>query len=226
MKKILFVCSALFLCAPFLASAHQHGTFTFGGSTYSFVVGSLNEPVAVDDKTGVDLTVTKGAGTPTMSADGDMDGMPKSSTPVTGLEKTLQVELSAGGKTKVLALSPAYGKPGSYTAPFYPTVATSLSYRFFGTIDGTKVNITFVCRPEGATAIDEGQKDLGGGVMQVSKMGGFGCPMDKASMGFPEQSASVISLSSDSNSARTYSYAGIVLGAVALVFGLMCRRSN
>lgn len=223
MKKALFAAPLLALMLPLVASAHQHAMYTFGGNTYTFVVGSLNEPVAVDDKTGVDLTITKGAGVPTMGADGDMDGVPANSKPVTGLEKTLQVELSAGGQKKVLPLSPVWGKEGSYSAPFYPTVATSISYRFFGTIDGTPVDVTFTCKPEGANAADEGHKDLGNGVMQMMKTGGFGCPAEKATMGFPEASATLGSLKGDASGARGYGIAGIALGAIALVLSMRRR---
>jgi hypothetical protein len=222
MKKIVFVAPLLALCLPLMASAHQHGMFTIGGTPYSFTVGSLNEPIAVDDKTGADLTVTKG-GHVTMSADGDMDEM-AASEPAVGLEKTLQVELIAGAQKKVLALSPVYGKPGSYSAPFYPTVATSISYRFFGTIDGSAVDITFSCRPEGADALDEKEKDIGNGIKQISRAGGFGCPAEKGSMGFPEASASVRGLSTQADTARTYGMTGVAIGAAAIVLVFMRRK--
>src|SRR6185369_11292823 len=160
-------------------------------------------------------TVTKGSGAATMSADGGMDGPAVGSTPVTGLDQTLKVEISAGGQKKTFDLSPQYGKPGAYSATFYPTVATTLSYRFFGTVDGNKVDVIFTCLPEGATkaADDNTAHDVGNGVMQTMKSGAFGCPMSKESLGFPEPSATLGSLEAGSSSARTYAYAGIALGA-------------
>ena len=195
-----------------------------GGAEYNFIVGSLDEPIAVDDKTGVELTVQKAGGSSAMhmSADGDMES---DAAAVTGLEESLQVELIAADKKKTLPLKPAYGKPGSYTAAFYPTVATGISYRLFGTIDKVPVDITFTCRAEGADAANEGEKDLGGGVMQKSKTGGFGCPAEKASLGFPEASASIAQTAGAAGSARTYGMTGIALGAVALGFMLMRRKS-
>ena len=227
MKKIVFVLPVIALFLPLAASAHQHAMFAIGKSTYTFTVGSLNEPLVVDDKTGVDLTVTKGSGMATMSADGDMDGPAAASVPVLGLDQTLKVEISAGDQKKTLALTPQYGKAGSYSATFYPTVATTLSYRFFGTVDGNKVDISFSCLPEGATkaADDNVMHDLGGGVMQTMKAGAFGCPMNKEALGFPEASATVGSLAADTASARTYSYVGIALGAVALGLSLMRRKA-
>ena len=104
MKKILSAAAVLgvLLLAPLTALAHEHDMFQIGDKQYQFVVGSLNEPVVVDDKTGVDLTVTSGGGAPTRSPDGGMDGPPTKSAPVTGLDKTLQVEISAGSQKKVL----------------------------------------------------------------------------------------------------------------------------
>lgn len=176
---------------PFVASAHEHATFVIGGQPYNFVVGSLNEPITVDDRTGVDLFITKGGGEHTMGPDGDMDGPPAAATPVTGLEDTLQVELIAGNQKKTLSLKPVTGKPGAYQAPFYPTVATTYSYRFFGTIEGNKVDVTFSCVPEvkDHDSHDTQKKELPGGITQTMRGGGFTCPKPKADLGFPEQSA-------------------------------------
>ena len=76
MKKIIFLLSlpltALLIAAvPQLASAHAHNEFQIGGKTYHILVGSLNEPVAVDDKTAVDLRVEESV----MNDGHHMDGM-------------------------------------------------------------------------------------------------------------------------------------------------------
>lgn len=207
---------------PLVASAHEHDVFLINGSEYTFVVGSLNEPLVVDDKTGLDLTITKGGGHATMSADGDMDGAPAASTPVTGLESTLKVELIAGDAKKTLEISPMYGKPGSYTAPFYPTVATTFSYRLFGTIDETPVDLTFTCVPEGTpkAADDTASVKLSDAVTRTLHAGAFTCPMEKENLGFPEQSASIKSLTEAKGTATTgfaVGLAGLALAAVAFV---------
>lgn len=228
MKKIVLSLPLLLaLALPLMAGAHQHATFKIGNSYYQFVVGSLNEPLVVDDKTGVDLTVNKCANsscTASMGTDGDMDG--PAGTAVQGLDQTLQVEISAAGKKKTFALSPQYGKPGAYSAPFYPTVATTLSYRFFGTVNGTNVDVTFTCLPEGTAkaADDAASHNLGGGVTQTLKAGAFGCPLEKAGLGFPEPSISVLSLSSRAASARVISIAALALSVIA--FGLAVRRRS
>lgn len=188
---------------PLVASAHQHAEYEIGGKTYEFVVGSLNEPVAVDDKTGVELRVAQ-------------EGAGGATTPVSGLESTLKVELIAGSSKKTFDLSPVYNTPGAYAAKYYPTKATTISYRFFGTINETPVDLTFTCRAEGAEAAEEGEKQISEGVTQVMKSGGFGCPSEKVSLGFPEESASVADLADKTNSTRSLAVAGLALAAIAL----------
>jgi len=206
MNKHLAKVSALALALLTLsfaqaAFAHEHDTYQIGGQQYIFVVGSLNEPVVVDDKTGVDLTVTTG-GMPTMGPDGDMDGPPTKSVPITGLEKTLKVEISAGSQKKTFDLAPSYGKPGSYYATFYPTLQTTFAYRFFGTVSSTPVDITFTCNPAPSTvqADDKTVVKLSDQVSRVDKGGAFGCPLAKADLGFPLASVSNADLSAKVNS--------------------------
>jgi len=194
---------------------------------YQIVIGSLNEPLVVDDKTGIDLTVTKcatSACAPTMGDDGDMDG--PAGAPVTGLDGTLKVTLKAGGQVKTMALIPQYGEDGKYTAPFYPTVATTLSYELTGTIADTPVDLTFACIPEGTpkAALDTTAVTLSDTVTQMSVSGGFGCPLEKADYGFPEPSASIVSLEGAGSNGQW----ALGLAALALVvgiFALMRKRS-
>ncbi len=214
MKRIAVFLSVLgFSFMPLAASAHQHATFKIGGTQYDFVIGSLNEPIVVDDKTGVDFRVTSG-GHMMKADDGDME--PMGGTPAEGLEKNLKVELIAGDKKKTLDLSPAYNTPGSYKAAFYPTVATTLSYRFFGTLNNTPIDVTFTCRAEGATAVDEGEKEISAGVTQLMKGGGFGCPAVKESLGFPEQSAAIGDLARGTAHARILAQIALALAALGL----------
>lgn len=221
MKRIVTALPALLmLVLPLAVSAHQHATFDIGGVQYDFVIGSLNEPIVVDDKTGVDFRVTSG-GHMMMADDGDME--PAGGKPAVGLEEKLKVELIAGDKKKVLDLSPVYGAAGSYKAPFYPTVATTLSYRFFGEINGTPVDLTFTCRAEGADATEEGEKQISAGVKQIMKGGGFGCPSPKEEFGFPENSASIRSL--ESNTTPQVAIGLSALGILLAGFALVRRRS-
>lgn len=213
---------AALLAMPAVSSAHEHQSFRIGGKTYVFTIGSLNEPVTVDDKTGVDLMVeleTDHAADAAHVA-GDTHA---AAEPVLGLEKTLKVELQAAGKTKELPLTTQYGAPGSYKAVFFPTVATTLTYRIFGTIDGQKVDLSFTCNPAGhpVTPEDTSEVKLSETVTRVAKSGSFGCPSAKADLGFPEPSSTLREMSQESTGggspvALALGAAGLALACVAL----------
>lgn len=220
MKKITAgAIGLLALVGPFVASAHQVAVFEIGGEQYQFVVGSLNEPVAVDDKTGVDLRVSMPAHASMGATDHHAAG-----GAVAGLENTLKVELIAGDKKKVLDLSPVYNTPGSYSAKFYPTVATTLSYRFFGTVNETPIDLTFTCRAEGTEGANEGEKEISEGVKQVSKTGGFGCPAEKDTLGFPEESASIAGVAGSASTARSLAIAALAVAVISLAATFRRRR--
>src|SRR5437870_4471235 len=90
------------------AFAHENHVYRIGEKTYQFTVGSLNEPVTVDDKTGLDFKVSIPGAKPGAEA-----------TPVTGLDQTLKVELGAAGKKKVFNIQPSFGTPGAYKTSFF-----------------------------------------------------------------------------------------------------------
>lgn len=230
MNKKFFVCASagltlLILGVAPLASAHGHTSFEIHEQVYSFTVGSLNEPIAVDDKSGLDLRVVSMAHH--NDAAGDHAG-----TPVSGLEKTLKVELMAGGKKKTLDLLPAFNDPGAYKAYFIPTVQTTFSYRLFGTIDNVPFDYTFSCNPAGhpQTPEDKTETKISEGVMRIEAAGAFSCPTAKADLGFPEASVSAydlnVNLKSEisegkvtaANSAARANL-GIVLGVLGLLAG-------
>lgn len=230
MKHILLIVTAIFLIVPFATFAHEHQIFKIGNKYYEFTVGSLNEPVVVDDKSGVDITV-KEIPAP-VHGGGHADGDHAVGVPVLGLEETLKVELSAGGKTKILDLTTQYGKPGSYKAVFFPTVPTTLIYRVFGKLNGVDINLTFQCNPAGHVAAPEDNTEvpIGEGVTRIAKRGQYGCPITKADLGFPEQSWSLTDIHNDGHAhmtgmmkdaATTKSRAttGLILGLAGVVLG-------
>ncbi len=65
--------------------------------------------------------------------------------PVTGLENTLQVEVThvATGQSTVMALAPLFERPGAYTADFIPTQPGGYRFRFFGSIEGQPFDEAF-----------------------------------------------------------------------------------
>jgi len=210
---------AVLILAPAIASAHEHQRYEIGHQVYEFTVGSLNEPLVVDDKSGVYFRVTMAGHENMVANDHHAEG-----GAVTGLEETLQVELIAGSKKQVLDLAPVYGAPGSYNAPFYPTVATTLSYRVFGEIDNTPVDLTFTCNPAGHAVAEDDTTEVAvsNGVTRMLKSGSFGCPVEKEAMGFPEPSADVQSLKSGGG----MEMAALALSIIALIVALFASRKK
>jgi hypothetical protein len=170
------------ITAPIMqvADAHQRALFTINGKDYLFVIGSLNEPIFVDDKTGVELrAIWPNSTDPTNSnANGTQ--------PITGLENSLKVEISAGDKNMTSNLQPIYGEVGSYESEtFYPTIPTTLSYRIFGDMNGTNFEATFSCTPEGEQRpSDNSTVEISENVVRKALQGGYGCPEER--VGFPE----------------------------------------
>lgn len=221
MKRYIAVFPAALLVAlPLLTSAHEHQSFEINGVEYEFTVGSLNEPISVDDKTGVDLRISKSGSA--HAHEDDHDGMP-----VAGLEETLKVEMIAGDKKKVTDLSPVFNTPGAYKNAFYATVATTISYRIFGDLEGTPIDLTFTCNPVGHASAEEdtSRVQMGDNVFRTHKSGSFGCPSDKATLGFPEESASVVDLQGSDASTKTMALGSGALTLAALAVAFMRRRT-
>ncbi|MES2953435.1 MAG: hypothetical protein V4674_02655 [Patescibacteria group bacterium] len=223
MKKQLFIPVLLAVCllSPTIASAHERQVFEINGKQYLFVIGSLAEPVVVDDKTGVDLRIK--LADPAKPE----DSASLKATPVTGLEKTLKVEIAAGAKKKTFDLSPVHGEAGAYKAPFIPTVQTTYAYRVFGTIDATPFDFTFPCAAAGEAKSGEDRtpKTVSASVTRTFQAGSFGCPRAKTDLTFPETVPSALEISKQGAPA-SHTYAGLLLGALGVGFGLSARRRN
>jgi hypothetical protein len=220
-----------------VASAHERDTFKIGSKYYVFTVGSLNEPFVVDNISGVDLRVSQVTG-PAASGASKETGK---GTPVTGLEQTLKVELVAGDKKETLSFDPSDEAPGAYAANFIPTVQTTYSYRIFGTINGSPVNITFTCvaGEVSETTEDNSQLKVSDTITRINKIGAFACPAPRKNMGFPEPSLSSYELNQNAQdlaaaaqmagkqakTAQALSIAGIVAGLLGLAFaGMVWKR--
>ena len=174
------VCLAALTALASPALAHQRQLLQVGPADYLLVVGSLDEPVFTGDKSGVDLTVL----VPDSSA--PMDSRAEKAKPVEGLEKTLKVEVKAGPHARVFELEPRFRAPGRYDAVFYPTVATTYSYRLFGTINGAPFDVTFACNPGGHVAgEDRSVVKVSADVTRKGQAGSFGCPRSRSEAEFP-----------------------------------------
>jgi len=222
----------LVIASPQSALAHENHIYKIGHQAYQFTVGSLNEPITVDDNTGVDLRVIKA---PIPGKHEEEKDHHESAGAVEGLDQTLKVEISAGDKKKVLELRPKHGEPGRYTAKFYPTVQTTYTYRFFGTLKEEPIDLSFSCNPAGHPQVEEDktQVKVSDKVTRLLKRGAFGCPTAKADLGFPEQSAATYDLTNkdktlesavaearnDAGGARSVGIIGIVIGLLGLIAG-------
>jgi hypothetical protein len=225
MNKTIF---SLIFASVFLPSAvfaHERQVFNIGGQSYLFTVGSLNEPLVVDDKTGVDFRVK--SADPKNPGDGSAPG----AKAVTGLEQSVQVEIIAGDKKKTFSLEPAYNDPGLYKAVFFPTIQTSLTYRFFGTVNNVPVDVSFQCDASGVKKTEEDKTEvkISDSVTRTLKVGSFGCPLAKEALGFPEDAMSINGLHEEihgdltaleSRSAAS-SKIGTILGIVALAISIV-----
>lgn len=226
----LLLATACTLLGVQVVAAHENQVYRIGGKTYQLTVGSLNEPVAIDDKTGLDFKVELQPG------GGAKPG------PVTGLEQTLKVEVAAADKKKVFNLQSSFGTPGSYKTSFYPTVQTTLSYRIFGTIEDVPVDLTFTCSPAGHARVPEDTTEVkvSDQVTRISKRGSFGCPIAKSDVGFPEAAPSLFELQtrvnnlnsqlegakSQAGTARLLGIAGVIAGLIGIGVGMVAWRDG
>jgi len=222
-----------FLAFASFAAAHERDTFKVGNKYYLLTVGSLNEPFIVDNISGVDLRVAQLSG-----PSGETAGK---GTPVTGLERTLKVELAAGEKKETLSFDPSDKAPGAYSANFIPTVQTTYSYRIFGTIESDSVDLTFTCvtGEVSESAEDNSSVKVSDSITRIRKVGAFACPASKKALGFPEPALSSYELNHSVQSlsavnqaavkqaatAQTLSIVGIVSGLLGLgIAGIALKR--
>jgi hypothetical protein len=137
-----------FVLAPALVGAHEVRDVADG--QYRMVVGFLNEPVSVGDKSGLDLRVTEPGGAGTPAAEGEEEFVP-----VEGLETSLQAEVFYGDQMMALTIEPRFRDPGAYASYFYPNAAGDYSFRIFGTIEGVAIDETFSTGPDTFGAVEE-----------------------------------------------------------------------
>jgi hypothetical protein len=135
----ILVLSSIGIVMQNVAFAHQRQLFTIGDKDYLFVVGSLGEPLYVDQKSGVDFS----AFWPDPSD--PVNSRANGSRPIEGLENMLKVDVVAGDKNKTFDFEPAFMNPGHYEATFFPTVETTYNYTLFGNINGTDFRATWTC---------------------------------------------------------------------------------
>lgn len=121
---------ALALLSPLAAgTALAHERREVG--KYTVVVGFLNEPALVDEFNGAYIKVTN----------------TETKQPVEGVENSLQVEVTAAGRSTQLKLHPIRNQPGEYTADLIPTRVGQYVFRFTGNVEGQPVDQRFESGP-------------------------------------------------------------------------------
>lgn len=149
---------------------------------YTFVVGFLGEPAFADQVNGIDLTVT----------------VTDSKQPVEGLEKTLQAEVTADGKTMPVKLRARYNMPGKYAGDFIPTKPGAYTFRFFGTVEDQPVNETFQSGP-----------------------GRFNDVESTSALQFPDKAPSAAEMARQLNAAQAAAQQAQTFGLIGLAAGVL-----
>ena len=160
---------------------------------YQFVVGWLNEPAYVGQLNSLDLRVTD----------------TRNNQPVSGLEKTLTVDLAAGGLAAFpLSVTARFGTAGAYNGYVMPTVTGGYTFHIAGKIDTQSVDEKFQSGPntfgdvEDATALQYPTK--------VPVADELGRKLDAIQSGVDQT--------------RLIAVAGILLGVIALGASVMAGR--
>ena len=139
----ILIAAALAVLTATIVLAHEDRES--GG--YKLVVGFLHEPAYEGEKNAVSLRVTKGAaGGHEESSGMEMGGQhDASSVGIQGLQNTLLVEVThvPSNVSRTMNLRPAFDDPGHYVADLIPTSPGHYRFRFFGTIEGEQVDLTF-----------------------------------------------------------------------------------
>lgn len=150
---------------------------------YELEVGFHVEPAYQGEPNGVDLFVA----------------VEDTGEPVNGVEETLKVEVIYGSSKKEMALEPQFGEEGAYIAYFIPSEVGDYTFRFFGDIQGTPVDVSMTSSPDTFSSVES-----------------------KESASFPAE------VSASNQAVQTGDLTGILgllLGAIALVVSLLALRA-
>lgn len=183
----------LVLFSPLAApSALAHGHITVGD--YELVIGFKNEPAYQGEPNGLDLKVTN----------------TKTNQPVLGLADTLKAEIIYGSSRRELEVRPQFGKDGYYTAHVLPSEAGDYTWRIYGTIEGTPVDVSMTSGPQKFNAVQ---------------------PKRDVAFPNPEPSTAELRTVAESaqqtaNTAIMVGVAGIVVGIVGIIVGFLGMRSR
>lgn len=182
---------------PGTALAHERRNV----GKYQLVVGFIVEPAFEGQKNGVELRVTD----------------TETNLSVEGLEKTLKVEVTHGGASRIMDLRTIFRDPGHYTADFIPTASGQYIFRFFGTIEAAQINERFESGPGrfdevksgAALYFPEAQPSLAELQKALALSQGQGALAEQRAQLAEEQAGT----------ARNIAIGGAVLGALGVILG-------
>jgi hypothetical protein len=188
--------------------AHEHRQV----GPVEMTVGWADEPTFAGQKNAVQLLLKDSSG-----------------KPITDLGDTLQVRVTFGSQqTAPLPLSRAFGKsfgtPGDYRAAIIPTRPGNYTFHFVGTVGQQKIDQSFSTSDttfdpvSDASEIQFPVKDPSAGEM-AGRLDRLGPRVDAAQSSARDAGAAA-------SQSRTLAVAGIVVGGVALVVGLLARRGG
>jgi hypothetical protein len=121
---ICFVAIVLVLTSlPSAALAHERRAL--GAGKYDVVVGWEVEPAYVGEKNAASIRISKAGTNP--------------AEPVTGVDKTLKVDIRQGAQARTFDLRAVFGQPGYYVADIIPTRDGDYIWTFNGTIGDDKI---------------------------------------------------------------------------------------
>ena len=204
----VLLCALALSAQPGSASAHERRTVA---AKYTFVVGFIHEPAYVEDANGVSLVVT--------TAD---------RKPVEGVDKTLKVEVSTAGAKREFPLKVVFNQEGAYQAQFIPTKTGNYTFRFFGTIEGAQINESFESGPNRFDeVVSTRDVQFPAAVPSNGELAAQVRPGD-SNAGGASSTSDVQKALDDAKSARSLALgiggAGLAVGALGLVFGIMALR--
>ncbi|HEU5012939.1 MAG TPA: hypothetical protein VFT66_10370 [Roseiflexaceae bacterium] len=161
-----------------VASAHGHTEV----GNYELVIGFHNEPAYQGEPNGLDLFVTN----------------KQTGEKINGLEDTLKAEIIFGGSKKELTITPQFGQDGAYTAYILPTKEGDYTWRIFGTIQDTPVDVSMTSSPTT-----------------------FGSVEAKSAVAFPEAEVSAADLQAQAAAAAQTAQTALIIGIVGAVLGII-----
>ncbi len=182
------------LATPSLSLAYERRTID--GGKYDVVVGWDTEPAFVNAHNAAGIRISKAGTNP--------------AEPLTGAEKTLQLQIQQGSQTQQFPLRAVTSQPGYYLTDVVPTRAGDYVWVFSGTLGNDQVNETF-----------------------NSADGKFGAVNATSDIEFPiaapdpdQVNAQLQTAESTTQRALTVAYIGVALGILGCVLAILAWMSR